>query len=107
VDTTLREPRPRIRLAWGRRGAAEAAARGEILVVVDVLSFCSTVATAVHYGGLVYPCGPEEDAAALARRVGGEAAVSRRDTPREGRFSLSPLTCIGLEPASIFMIPFR
>ena len=78
------------RLDWGRRGVRQAAERGDILVIVDTLSFSTAVVTAVHYGGLIYPCSLEEDTAALAQQIGGEAAVSRRDVPERGRFSLSP-----------------
>ncbi len=82
----------RCRLEWGRRGAQEAAARGDILVIVDTLSFSSAVVTAVQHGGLIYPCAEDEDPHDLARRIGGEVAVARRDVPERGRFSLSPLT---------------
>jgi 2-phosphosulfolactate phosphatase len=90
----------RCRFDWGRHGVRQAAERGDILVVVDVLSFSTATITAVHYGGFVYPCSLEEDGAALARRIGGEAAVSRCDVPRRGRFSLSPATYLQLEPGT-------
>lgn len=82
----------RCRLEWGRRGARAAAERGDVLVVVDTLSFSTAVVTAVQHGASVYPCAYDEDPAALARRVGGEVAVGRLDPPAQGRFSLSPLT---------------
>jgi 2-phosphosulfolactate phosphatase len=87
----------RCRLDWGRRGVRQAAERGDLLVIVDTLSFSTAVVTAVHYGGLIYPCSLEEDAAALAQQIGGEAAVSRREVPERGRFSLSPATYLHLE----------
>ena len=37
-----------VRLEWGRRGANLAAQRGDVLVIVDVLSFSSAVVTAVQ-----------------------------------------------------------
>lgn len=45
----------RLRLAWGRRGTRDAAARGDVLVVVDVLRFTSMVATAVQRGAIIRP----------------------------------------------------
>jgi len=90
----------RCRLYWGPRGAHQAAAAGDLLVVVDTLSFSSAVATAVQHGGIVYPCSPSEDVAALAQHVGGVAAVGRRDVPARGRFSLSPLTFVDLVPGT-------
>lgn len=82
----------RCRLEWGRRGARAAAERGDVLVVVDTLSFSTCVVTAVQHGASVYPCAYDEDPAALAQRVGGEVAIGRLDDPAQGRFSLSPLT---------------
>ncbi len=90
----------RCKLEWGQRGAQTAAERRDILVVVDVLSFSSAVVTAVQHGGLIYPCAQDEDATAFARRVGGEAAVHRQGVPEMGRFSLSPLTYLGLSPGT-------
>lgn len=87
----------RCRLEWGRRGVAEAAARGDILVIVDVLSFSSATITAIAHGGTILPCPLEADTEELARRVGGVVAVRRREVPERGRFSLSPATFLELE----------
>ena len=88
------------RLDWGRRGVRQAAERGDILVIVDTLSFSTAVVTAVHYGGVIYPCAPEEDVAILAQHIRGEAAASRQDVPEKGRFSLSPATYLHIEPGT-------
>lgn len=82
----------RVRLEWGRRGARVAAARGDILVVVDVLSFSTAVATAIDRGALVRPCADQEEADSVAVEIGGEAAVHRLRAQREGGYSLSPLS---------------
>ena len=88
----------RCRLDWGRRGTRQAAERRDILIIVDTLSFSTAVATAVQQGGLIYPSSFEEDPVALARRVGAEVAVNRKEVPEKGRFSLSPLTYLELTP---------
>lgn len=90
----------RCRLEWGRRGARAAAQRGDVLVVVDALSFSTAAATAVQRGGRVYPCAAEEEAAAIAAQVGAEIAVRRQEVPARGRFSLSPPTFLALEPGT-------
>src|SRR6185503_2901973 len=82
----------RCRLEWGRRGARVAAERGDVLVVIDVLSFSTAAVSGVQHGGIVIPCAWSDDPAALAARVGAEAAVSRGQVPERGRFSLSPPT---------------
>ncbi|GAC1643094.1 MAG: hypothetical protein NVS4B12_06990 [Ktedonobacteraceae bacterium] len=91
----------RCRLEWGRDGTCRAAERGDVLVIVDVLSFSTAAATAVHYGGVIYPCAQDEDPVAFAQRIGGEAAVHRRhEVPAKGRFSLSPITYLNMEPGT-------
>ncbi|HZP80353.1 MAG TPA: 2-phosphosulfolactate phosphatase [Chthonomonadaceae bacterium] len=92
----------RCKLEWGWRGAREAAARGDILVVVDTLRFSSAVVTAVQQGGLIYPCASSEDHAALARSLGAEAAATATVA---GRFSLSPLTYLDMGPGTRVVLP--
>ncbi len=94
----------RCKLERGHKGAREGAERNDILVVVDILSFSTSAATAVHHGGIVYPCARTEDRNALAKRVNAEATVSRFDVPEKGRFSLSPLTYLDLEPDARIVI---
>ena len=91
----------RCRLDWGRHGTHQAVERGDVLVIVDVLSFSTAATTAVYYGGIIYPCTQDEDIVAFAQRIGGEAASHRRrDVPEKGRFSLSPSTYIDIEPGT-------
>lgn len=100
-EKTLYTQHPyRCRFDWGRHGVRQAAERGDILVIVDTLSFSTATVTAVHYGGSIYPCTLEEDATALAQHIGGEVAVSRYDVPYKGRFSLSSATYLHLEPGT-------
>ncbi len=87
-------------LAWGPAGAAAAAERGEIVVIVDTLSFGTSVATAVTYGAQMYPCASYDEAAEMAACVNGQAAVARGEVPARGRFSLSPLTYLGISPGT-------
>jgi 2-phosphosulfolactate phosphatase len=95
----------RCRLEWGWQGAKTAAERGDILVVVDVLSFSTAATTAIQHGGILYPCRSQEEAEEVAKSVGGEAAVHRRDVPKKGRYSLSPLTYEGLEAGMKIALP--
>jgi 2-phosphosulfolactate phosphatase len=95
--TVLSEDGHRCRLDWGLDGARRAVERGDITVIVDTLSFSSAVATAVQHGAVVYPSAPGAELDALRiRRHGAEVAVSRRDVPAKGRFSLSPPTYVGI-----------
>ncbi len=97
---------PRVRLAWGRRGAQNAAERGDILVVVDTLRFSTAAATAVHHGALIYPCAIDEPMyTALAQRVGGEVALHFAAAPTRTRFSLSPRSFLAVEPGVRVVLP--
>lgn len=97
---------PRVRLAWGRRGAQTAADRGDILVVIDTLRFSTAAATAVHHGALIYPCPVDEASISeLARRVGGEVALHQRATSTPARFTLSPRSYLAIEPGTRVVLP--
>lgn len=95
----------RCRFAWGHTGARDAARRGDLLVIVDVLSFSTACALAVARGAIVYPCRPGEEAS-VAERLGGsaEVAVPRRDVPAKGRFSLSPVTVATVPPGTSIVV---
>lgn len=68
----------RIRLEWGPTGAAAVAADADIAVVVDVLSFTTTLSIATRRGTRVLPFGWKDDrAAAYAAENGATLAVGR------------------------------
>lgn len=81
-----------VRFEWGPDGAERAADRGDMVVIVDTLSFSSTVATAVMNGAIIYPLPPGQKAEDAAAKYSAEIAVRRREVPHKGRFSLSPKT---------------
>jgi 2-phosphosulfolactate phosphatase len=95
----------RCRLDWGRDGARRAALRGDILVVIDVLSFSSAVVTAVHHGGAIIPCSKRDDAAGIASREHAALAVHRTEVPQHGPYSLSPLTYLSMVPGTSVVLP--
>lgn len=80
------------RVEWGRRGASEAAERGDIVIVVDVLSFSSTVVSALNVGAVIYPYPPDLDGKSYAESVGAEYILGRAEAARAGKPTLSPVT---------------
>jgi len=80
------------RVEWGRRGAREAAERGDIVIVVDVLSFSSTVVSALNVGAVIYPYPPDLDGKRYAESVGAEYILGRAEAARAGKPTLSPVT---------------
>ncbi|MFF9572451.1 2-phosphosulfolactate phosphatase [Streptomyces sp. NPDC014685] len=80
-----------VRLEWGPDGAALLAKDAACLVVVDVLSFTTSVTVAVESGTRVFPHHRrDETAAALAEEVGAGLAVGRSMVTESSPWSLSP-----------------
>ncbi|MGL5911812.1 MAG: 2-phosphosulfolactate phosphatase, partial [Phycicoccus sp.] len=95
-----------IRVDWGARGARELVAGGVAqMVVVDVLSFTTSVGVAVSRGMTVRPhpwhdrSGPE-----LAARLGAACAVGRA-VAGPGDVSLSPMSIAAAEGLSRLVLP--
>ncbi len=93
------------RLEWGWRGAERAARRGDLIVVVDVLSFSTTCATACYRQSAIIPCCSDDEAQAVSAVTGAERGVHRRDVPEKGRFSLSPISFLDAEPGMTVALP--
>jgi 2-phosphosulfolactate phosphatase len=83
----------RVHVEWGPQGAARAAAGG-LLVVVDVLSFTTSVSVCADRGTVAYPAAfsdeHDERARELAEREGAVLAAGRRAATPEHPWSLSP-----------------
>ena len=79
-----------IRMDWGRDGAAAISSGVDVAVVVDVLSFTTTVSVALDSGVTVLPYQWNDDGAhTFAARHDAVLAV-RRSVARPGQASLSP-----------------
>ncbi|MDQ0270432.1 2-phosphosulfolactate phosphatase [Cytobacillus purgationiresistens] len=81
-----------VRVEWGRRGARDAASRGDIVIIVDVLSFSSTVISALRYGSIIYPFPPNLDGRGYANKVGANYILGRAEATKIGNPTLSPGT---------------
>lgn len=76
-------------VAFDLPGLREGRRRGDILVLVDVLSFSTAVAAGCARGVVFLPAGSHRRAAALALEAGATASCSRLEGG-PGRYSLSP-----------------
>src|SRR3954467_6966225 len=57
----------RVRFDWGWRGCRDAAERGDIVVIVDVLRFSTMVASATSRGVGIVPVSDADDIEAIQR----------------------------------------
>lgn len=90
-DSAHRQLSYRVRMDWGPTGAAAIAEGADVAVVVDVLSFTTTLSVAVERGMTVYPFRwKDERAAAYAEERHAVLAAGR-----------SVRTGVSLSPASV------
>lgn len=81
-----------VRVEWGRRGAREAAERGDIVIIVDVLSFSSTVISALENKVHIYPYPPHLNGKEYAEKIGAEYILGRAEAAKQGTPTLSPVS---------------
>jgi 2-phosphosulfolactate phosphatase len=86
---------------WGEAGATHLSVLCTIIVIVDVLSFCTTVEVGTSRRAAIIPFSDrDERAVEHARRVGAVLAG-----PRGHRFSLSPVSMLQVEAGLRLVIP--
>lgn len=80
-----------VRFEWGLAGTAALAPSSSCLVIVDVLSFTTSVTVAVEAGMTVFPYAwRDETAAEFARQNRAQLASGRRAASGDSPWSLSP-----------------
>ena len=97
------------RLDWGLSGALALVADarpGDVAVVVDVLSFTTTLTVALEQGLAVHPYPwRAEDAAAYAAERDATLASGRREGLAAGSVSLSPVSFLGVSGIDRVVLP--
>lgn len=92
-----------IRFEWGERGVLALAQLSDVVVIVDVLSFSTSVAIATSRGAVVYPShGSEESAAQFAGRKG--AILAGRHRSGAG-YTLSPSSLAAIPAGTRLVLP--
>jgi 2-phosphosulfolactate phosphatase len=92
-----------IRCEWGEHGVAVLAPVSDVVIIVDVLSFSTSVDVAVARGALVFPYRERGDRAAnFAASVQAELAGSRKTN---GGYSLSPASLAQIPPGTRIVLP--
>ena len=96
-----------VRFEWGPTGAAATAGDAAYAVVVDVLSFTTSVCVALERGIVVHPYSwKDERARAYADSVGATLAIGRHEARRlGGGVSLSPASITAAEGVERLVLP--
>lgn len=107
IDPAHTQTGHRLRLEWGPTGAAALAAHTDVAVVVDVLSFTTTVSVAVSRGMVVHPFPWRDDRAEqYAAEHGAALAVGRLEAlDRPGTPSLSPASLVAASGIERLVLP--
>ncbi len=91
-----------VALEWGPVGARTLAERSDVVVVVDVLSFTTSLTIAVERGARVWPHTGGEPARQLARDIGAVLAGNR--SSHEG-LTLSPASLLDVDTDTRLVLP--
>jgi 2-phosphosulfolactate phosphatase len=92
-----------IRCEWGEHGVTALAPISDIVIIVDVLSFSTSVEIAVHQGAMVFPYPWKDDRAAVfAASVNAELADPKRSP---GSLSLSPHSLLRIRSGTRLVLP--
>lgn len=92
----------RVDLEWGPQGLRALSQTCDAVVIVDVLSFSTSVTVAVARGAAVWPHAGEDRAEELARAIG--ATLARGRNMREGR-TLSPMSMLDVVDGERIVMP--
>lgn len=90
---------------WGMHGIETLHTEVAVLVVVDVLSFCTALDVAVARGATVHPFPFVEEEAARAEAVRLGAVLARPRRAVGGQFSLSPASLLTIPSGTLLLLP--
>jgi 2-phosphosulfolactate phosphatase len=93
-----------VRCEWGAHGIGALGPASDVIVIVDILSFSTSVDVAVGNGALIYPYPwKDESAEPFATSVQAILASSRRNEP--GSYSLSPASLRAIPAGTRLVLP--
>jgi 2-phosphosulfolactate phosphatase len=105
MDIVGRQQDHGVRFEWGPVGASAVATGADVAVIVDVLSFTTTLSVAVDLGTVVLPYPWEAtDASSYAEQHGATMAVGRTEA-LPGQVSLAPASLRSAGPIARLVLP--
>ena len=91
-----------VRLEWGEQGVYFLAPVCDVVIIVDILSFSTSVEIATSRGAIIYPYRwRDETAQEFAKSIGAELAGKSRDA----NFSLSPQSMMDIPKGTKLVLP--
>jgi 2-phosphosulfolactate phosphatase len=92
-----------VRCEWGLQGIQALAPISDVIIIVDVLSFCTCVDIVADNGASVYPYRSHDDSAqAYADSLGAVLASRHRSA---GAYSLSPASLVDIPAGTRLVLP--
>jgi 2-phosphosulfolactate phosphatase len=105
MDSAHRQSKYLLRFDWALEGAGAIAEGTDVAVVIDILSFTTTLSVAVDGGTTVFPYRWDDNTAAdFAQEHNAVLAVSRSKAVG-GQFSLSPVSLRNKRPPDRLVLP--
>jgi 2-phosphosulfolactate phosphatase len=92
-----------VRCEWGEPGVAALAPLSDVVIIVDVLSFSTSVEIAVNRGAVVYPYPWRDERAEVFAASTG--AVLADPVRARGAYSLSPESLLSIGPGARLVLP--
>ncbi len=93
-----------IRLEWGIHGVRELAPISDVVIIVDILSFSTSVDIATSNGARIYPyCTKDSTAVHYASSINAELADFTRK--RTGGYTLSPTSLLEIPKGTSLVLP--
>jgi 2-phosphosulfolactate phosphatase len=92
-----------VRFEWGERGLEALGSDGGVIVIVDVLSFCTCVDVATARGAKVLPYRWQDDSAAPYAQ--GQRAILADGHRRADKYSLSPASLAAIPSGTRLVLP--
>ncbi|AFZ22873.1 phosphosulfolactate phosphohydrolase-like enzyme [Cylindrospermum stagnale PCC 7417] len=92
-----------LRCEWGAQGIAQLAPISDVVVIVDVLSFSTSVEIATNNGAIIFPYGMRDETVVdYAQSVQAELASHRLST---SRYTLSPTSLMQVPAGTRLVLP--
>ncbi len=91
-----------LRCEWGDQGVSQLAPISDVVVIVDVLSFSTSVEIATNNGAIIFPYKWKDDSRLYAKSVQAEVAKSR--SSKDG-YSLSPTSLTKIPVGTKLVLP--